>query len=386
MKKDENGNDTTVRYIPFPSNEKSAEPFLFTDKSNLVYLSWVESVSDSTILKFSSLQDDQWSDPATIASGKTWFVNWADYPMIAADESTGFLAHVLDKSGEGTYAYDVKMFASSNGQSWNSFILNDDGKQAEHGFVSMLPYDGNFFVTWLDGRNTMIEAINESDHHEEHQGAMSLRAAIITPEGKKIGEWELDDRVCDCCQTTAALTRNGPVVLYRDRSEEEIRDISIVRLVEGEWTVPASVTKDQWKIAGCPVNGPRSYAIGNKLVLAWFSAPEGKSQVNVVFSEDGGATFGEPVRIDSGNPIGRVDVVLLDEDRAAVSWMEEEKIKMIVVSNNGEKQPTITIATSSKSRSSGFPQMTKGDDELIFAWTDEKEKSIKVAGIKLSDL
>ena len=36
---------------------------------------------------------------------------------------------------------------------------------------------------------------------------------------------EIDARVCDCCQTDAAMTSEGAVLIYRDRSDDEIRDL-----------------------------------------------------------------------------------------------------------------------------------------------------------------
>jgi hypothetical protein len=221
------------------------------------------------------------------------------------------------------------------------------------------------------------------DHHEGHHGSMSLRAAIIDANGKKINEWELDNKTCDCCQTTAAITSNGPVVIYRDRSDEEIRDMSIVRLINGQWTAPKAIHNDNWKIAGCPVNGPRTDAKGNNLVAAWFSSATDTSHVNVIFSKDGGATFGNAIRIDEGGAIGRVDIVMLNDTSAMVSWMEGTMIKVAKVHADGTLEPSITIATSSESRSSGFPQMTKSGNQLIFAWTDDNEKNIKVATIIL---
>ncbi|MEJ7674473.1 MAG: hypothetical protein WKF59_17695 [Chitinophagaceae bacterium] len=190
-------------------------------------------------------------------------------------------------------------------------------------------------------------------------------------------------RVCDCCQTSAALTANGPVVVYRDRSDEELRDISIVRFVNGKWTEPKTIFPDQWKIAGCPVNGPRASAQGNNLAIAWFSSPDKKSQVNIIFSDDGGASFNKPIRIDEENAVGRVDVVMLDEKSAMVSWMEGAVIKAARINKDGTKDSSIIIASSSESRSSGFPQMTKSDNNLIFAWTDDKDKTIKVAKLAL---
>ncbi|MBI1767142.1 MAG: exo-alpha-sialidase [Bacteroidetes bacterium] len=367
-----------------PTQANSGEPFLFTDKDGTVYLSWIEKAEEKTTFKFSSLQNNKWSEPVIIASGNTWFVNWADYPMIAANGKQ-FVAHFLDKSGESTYAYDVKLTTSNdNGRNWlDPIVLHDDKKQAEHGFVTLLPYGDNFFVTWLDGRNTVMEGMENTEHHGSHHGAMTLRAAIIDNKGNKINEWELDNKTCDCCQTSAAITSNGPVVIYRDRSDDEIRDMSIVRLIDHQWTKPKSIHNDNWKIAGCPVNGPRVVAEGNNLAAAWFSAASDTSQVNVIFSTDGGATFGNLIRVDEGGAIGRVDIVLVDNKTAIVSWMEGSVLKAAKVHSDGSKEPSLIIASSSESRSSGFPQMTKSGNQLIFAWTDDKEKNIKVATVLL---
>ncbi len=368
-----------------PAGAQSATPYLFTDTNNVTYLSWTEKTDSINMFKYAKLDGERWSAPSVITTGKTWFVNWADYPMIATHGEKNFISHVLNKSGEGTYAYDVKMYGSMDGgENWdNSFVLHDDGKQAEHGFVSLIPYNENVFVAWLDGRNTAMEGMENMDGHGGHQGAMSLRGAVIDYAGKKINEWELDNKTCDCCQTSAAITDNGPIVVYRDRSEEEIRDMSIVRLVNGEWTLPKTIHADDWKIAGCPVNGPRVASIGNTLAVSWFAMNKDVSEVKVIFSTDGGATFGKAIRIDGGKSIGRVDVVMLDKDNAMVSWMEGMDIMAIKVNRDGSKGAPVMIASSSESRSSGFPQMTKSGNSLIFAWTDDADKKVKVASIKL---
>ena len=377
--------DTTeVKQLASPVADSSAEPFLFTDKNGTVYLSWIEKIGKENKLKFSSLVNDQWKEPSVIAAGNNWFVNWADYPMLASN-GNDLMAHILQKSADGKYTYDVKLITSADkGQSWSDLkILNADGKNAEHGFVSLMPFGDQFFVSWLDGRNTVSEGDDTTAHHEGHQGAMSLRGAVVNKQGTKTAEWELDNRVCDCCQTSTALTANGPVVVYRNRSEEEIRDMAIVRFVNGKWTEPKIIFPDEWKIAGCPVNGPRASAEGNNLAIAWFSSPDKKAQVNIIFSDDGGASFSKPIRIDEDNAIGRVDVVMLNDKSAMVSWMEGAVIKAARVNKNGTKDSSIVIASSSESRSSGFPQMTKSGNNLIFAWTDDKEKTIKVAKLAL---
>ena len=371
-----------VKQISSPASDSCAEPFLFTDRNDVTHLSWIEKKGRQGTLFFSTLSNEKWTVPKKIASGINWFINWADYPVIAGNGDKNLLAHYLEKSDTGKFAYDVKIISSADsGATWAApKILNEDNVKAEHGFVSIMPYKDGFFTAWLDGRRTALEG---GDGGHGHQGEMTLRGAMLDMSGNKINEWELDDRICDCCQTSVAITNDGPVVVYRDRSENEIRDISIVRYINGQWSAPKTVHDDNWQIKGCPVNGPSISAIGNNLVVAWFSMQDKKGEVKVMFSKDGGDTFGNPVRVDEGNSIGRVDVVLMDSVTAAVSWMEGGSIKGAKVHTNGRKENSFLIASSSDKRSSGFPQMTRSGNRIVFAWTDDKEKTIRVGVITL---
>jgi len=377
--RNETENITEAKAIPSPAGESSAEPFLYSDGQDRVYLSWIEKKENKSTLKFSVLGESGWSRPLDVASGSDWFVNWADYPVICADGQGNLIAHYLEKSDTATFAYDIKYVCSQdNGLTWSSpRILHDDGLQAEHGFVSIAPFGENYFATWLDGRNTVMEG----DHsgHEGHHGEMTLRGALLNKAGEKLDEWELDNRVCDCCQTSVAITGNGPVVVYRDRSADEIRDISIVRWENGKWTEPLAIHDDQWKITGCPVNGPRIAAVGNKVAVAWFSMAENEGAVKIVFSDNGGASFQKPIRIDEGKTIGRVAIEMPDENSAIVTWMEGSSIKALRVGADGTKGDATVIASSSESRSAGFPQITLSGKKLLFAWTDNKLKKVNTA-------
>jgi hypothetical protein len=381
--KNPSNDQSNLKALALAVDSVTGEPYLFTDSSGVAYISWIEKGKKESILSFSKLNDGSWSKPTVISSGDNWFVNWADYPVLATDGGKNMIAHFLERSEKGKYTYDIKFITSADGgKTWGtSKILNEDGKKAEHGFVSLVPHKGNYFVAWLDGRNAVQEG--EGGHGKGHHGQMTLRGASIGKDGTKSAEWELDNRVCDCCQTASAITTNGPVVIYRDRSDDEIRDMSIVRLVNGQWTEPKIISPDNWKIAGCPVNGPRVDAKGNNLSVAWFSSPGKKGQVNVIFSHDGGINFGSAIRIDEGEAIGRVDIVMLDDKTVMVSWMEGAAIKAAKVHDDGTKEPSIIIASSSQSRSSGFPQMTKSGNSILFAWTDDKLKKIITALLAL---
>ena len=361
--------ENPLHFIASPAHKESSLPHLFKGSENLM-MSWVETLGDTlSILKYSSLIQDEWTKPEEIVRGDDWFVNWADYPMLIENKGH-LLSHILKKTSEATFSYDVRLNVRSKGvPNWQTDVsLHTDGTKTEHGFVSMLPYEiDSFFVTWLDGRETQPLG------HGHGAGAMTLRTATISSSGVVRDEELLDNRTCDCCQTTAAMTTNGPVVFYRDRSDQEIRDISMVRKVNDAWTEPQTIHEDGWKIKGCPVNGPKSDAKGNNVVVTWFTAANDQPKVKLVFSGDGGANFDAPITISEGEAIGRVDVSL-EEDTAIVSWMEmtddKAQLKAIKVNRAGEKSVPISISKLDPSRKTGFPQIEVLGTKAYFAWTE----------------
>lgn len=380
-------NNPAVLEITSPC-KLGGEPNLFVSSDGKAHLSWVEYLNDSTdVLAFSTLESGNWTAPKIIAQGTDWFVNWADFPSIVTFEGStkDIAAHWLQKSAEGTYDYDVKIAISNNGgQKWNQpFIPHTDGIAAEHGFVSMIPNGKQIFATWLDGRYTKTENESDGHDHEGQGGAMTLRGAFFDKNGKLSGDIELDNKVCDCCSTSAAMTQNGVIVAYRDRLEEEIRDISIVRQIGKDWTRPRRLHADNWEIAGCPVNGPKIIADGGKNVgVAWFTMAQDTPRVKVAFSSDAGANFSTPIQIDDGNPLGRVDLVF-DNNKLIISWLEGKNtetgsIKLARVNTAGQIEKKMVITETSVARSSGFPILERLNDRLLVAWTeilDEEENT-----------
>ena len=380
-----NNRHTAIVEIKNPSLINSSLPRLFSNGEDLL-MSWIQNKDSIASLKYSKFNGINWTAPTEIISGSDWFVNWADFPAIA-DNNGSVLTNILKKSAEGTYTYDIHLqLYSKQKNTWkNNILLNQDGIKSEHGFVSMLPYNNDsFFVTWLDGR-TLVGVPKENEQ-------MTLRAAFIDAEGEISNDILLDDKTCECCNTAATMTANGPVVAYRDRSDTEIRDISIVRFVNGNWTAPKNVYQDHWEIPGCPVNGPAIDSFNDAVALAWFTAENDNPRIQVSFSENQGETFGLQYRVDNGNAIGRVDVVMIDQNNAVVSWMEPDGIDTLIqilkVSSNGEKNMPITITKTRSERSSGFPQLEVVGDKLYVAWTSLEDKipAIKIVTVLASDL
>jgi hypothetical protein len=368
-----------------PAATGSGEPNLATGPDGRVYLSWIEPQGDSAhALRFSTLGDDGWSAPRTIARRPDFFVNWADFPSLVPLSGRTLAAHWLQRSGRAKYAYEVRITRSSDGgETWSEpLVPHRDGTATEHGFVSLFPFRDSLGAIWLDGRNFARAAKGESAN-------MMLVMTAIAPAGAAGAERVLDDRVCDCCQTSLAMASSGPVVAYRDRLDGEIRDISVVRWSDGGWSQASVVHADNWKIDACPVNGPAIAASGNRVAVAWFTSARDSARVYLASSTDAGVSFGAPIHIDDGNPVGRVDVELDDQGGAIVSWMEftsgqQADVRVRRVSIDGVPGASTVVARTTGTRASGFPRMATRGDELIFAWTEAgTPQRIRVARTRL---
>ena len=350
--------------VTVPAAPGAVAPRLALAPDGTPLLSWTEPSGDGHALRYALWTESGWSPAETADAGDDWFVNWADTPGVVPLGDGQLLAHTLTRhpEGESPYAYDVRVRQRAAGTWAPARLLHDDGVAAEHGFVSAVALDGGRAgLVWLDGRN------QGGSDHGHHAGDMTLRYARVAPDGTRSDEAELDARTCDCCPTAAARTDRGLVVAYRDRSPTEIRDIAVVRQVDGAWTEPAIPHADGWEIAGCPVNGPALAAQGQRLALAWFTGAV-PARVRLAVSDDGGATWGPAERIDDGAPIGRVDVALLDDGTPVVVWLEGvgDTAEVRVRRAGSASQ---TVATVEAGRASGVPHVVPLGDRALVAWT-----------------
>jgi hypothetical protein len=243
---------------------------------------------------------------------------------------------------------------------------------------------GQLGAVWLDGRK-----FGKAGHDASNE--MMLISTTIDPGGRLGPEVRLDERTCDCCQNSAAMTADGPIIAYRDRSPDEIRDIFVTRRVSGTWTPGVAVHADNWKINACPVNGPSIAASDRRVAVAWFTAANDSARVKVAFSDDAGATFGAPVRVDGGTPAGRVDVELLPDGAALVTWIERTggdtaAVRARRVGRDGRVGSAMTVATSSAARASGFPRTVITGSDAVFAWTvPGRPSAVRVARARLAE-
>ncbi|MBK98317.1 MAG: hypothetical protein CL672_05940 [Balneola sp.] len=413
------------KFIDNPSSLNSTFPRLFTDNTGTVHMSWIHKIGEVAQLRIATLTSPSstevtdelgWSAYTTVAKSDDWFVNWADFPSVIGLNSTPVATHWLDKVPGSPYSYHVKIQPIED-QDWSqkssqantqnnqiefqneAFVPHTDNTNTEHGFVSMQPVDSStFYAIWLDGRNTSSMNHEDMDHNEYSMEsdklntklgtAMTLRGALLGRNGEIIGSHLIDEAVCDCCNTSLVKTDRGLIAAYRNRTNEEIRDLYVSRYENGLWDTPNPVHNDGWKIAACPVNGPQLAFHSGVTAALWFTGADNIARVKMAFSDDYGENFSTPILLSENQPLGRVDIVMHNEHSAWVSYVERyedgARLHIKQVMRNGIISQSLILDDMEASRSSGFPQLTSFEDGLLVAWTElgERASTIRTSYIK----
>jgi len=359
-----------------PADAGSQYPNLYKDSSGIITMSWILKIEeDLNSVQYATYTEDGWNQEQTVNISSDYFVNWADFPSVVSEDGDVVAAHWLQKIEGGPYAYNVNVvFPGEQARRWTDPIIpHGDETATEHGFVSMEPLtQDKVLAVWLDGRQTADRA---HDEYSDPDKAMTLRSAEISSDGTVTRRREIDAMVCDCCSTDLVMMDGKAAVVYRNRTDEEIRDISIsfYDLETGEWSDPKSVHNDGWEIAGCPVNGPRIDYNNERTAVAWYTEAGGSRRARLAVSDNSGDTFSDPVTISEGNTMGRVDLSVASDGTIYTSWFatEDDKgyVMMRTISGSESLGEPIQVGITSSSRRSGFPRMAATNDGLLFAWT-----------------
>ena len=394
--------DYAVQEWVLPAQAGSMAPDLRVAPDGRVLISWLNRQQGRrNILQFSSYTEaGGWqSQPRTIAVGQSLVANWADTPHLLATADGALWVQWLQANAASPSAYDVALARSRDGgMTWTQITrVNDDQAASEHGFAALWPRSVNSIgIAWLDGRGQHVahdagqQDIQQKDDMH-HGGAMQLRANGFDMDLARGPDALVDARACDCCQTDAATTDRGVLLAWRDRGEDEVRDIVVARLQDdGAWTKPVPVHADGWKVEACPVNGPAIAARGNAAVVAWYSEAGGTPTVRIARSINAGDAFAAPVVVDSGAAVrGQVDVAV-DAQQAWVAWLREDaKGQALMLARYtpdlSKQLQLIEVARlGARGHASGTPRLAVDAGGAWLAWTDAIGGAADVQGARIT--
>lgn len=368
-----------LRQLPPPAAPGAMGSSLAQAPDGTAYLSWLEPAGGKDwALKFSRFDTARlrWGEAHTIAQGADWFINWADFPVLAVQKdrltAVWFVNNPAKGQGHhgGTYRA-LHSVSTDGGATWSPpQPVTRESDSVE--FVALQPLrDGRLLAAWLDGR--------------AQAGGSDRQALYARGLGAPGPDMLVDGSVCDCCQLSFVPTTDGGALLaYRGRTKEEIRDMQLARFDGQAWSRPATLNSDGWKIAACPVNGPQLAECGDLIGAVWFTSPDNQPRVLARVSDNAGETFGPVVRVDLGRPQGRVDSVMLADGTLVLVWLEmtgkesgkQGGIYLRTLSLEGKLSEPQMVAPSSTSRLSGFPRMILlGRRQLLLTYTQDAEPS-----------
>lgn len=368
--------------LPAPAAPGAMGSSLAQAPDGTTFLSWLEPTGgENWALKFSRFDASRqtWGEARPIAQGVDFFINWADFPLLAVGRDRHLTAvwfinnpaHHPAAGHHGAGYRAVYSSSSDDGATWSpARPVSDESLPVE--FVALQPLrDGRLLAAWLDGRALATD-----------NGRSALYARVLGAPGP---DMLVDASVCDCCQLSFVPTTDGGALLaYRGRTKDEVRDMLLARFDGKSWSSPTGLNPDGWKIPGCPVNGPQLAECGDLVGAVWFTAADNQARVLARTSDDAGVTFGPVVRVDLGRPQGRVDSVMLADGTLVMSWLEmtgkdtgkQGGIYLRTLSLEGRLSEPQLVAPSSISRMSGFPRMVLlGGRRLLLTCTQDGEPS-----------
>ena len=247
--------------------------------------------------------------------------------------------------------------------------LNDDGRVTSHRFDSLaIDGDSRVMIAWLDARDR--DAAREKG--EEYRG-VSLYTAQSFDNGESFGRnRRIQEHTCECCRTALTWSRDGPVVLLRNIFGANTRDFAVVNLDKGGIR---RVNRDEWQVDACPHNGG-SLATDRRgqLHLVWFT--NGAVGQGLFYKRIDGDWESEPRPI--GNPDAQANhasVAALGET-VILTWREFDgnaySAKMMYSNDSGESwsEPMRLMESAG---ASDYPVPLIDIRKVLIVWNTAKE-------------
>ena len=368
-----------VKELRNPAPPGSLAPSLSATSDGKVMLSWLEPVDSVLTFRFATWNGSNWTRPNTVLRRADLQPDSAAPPVIASLRDGSMVAvwpAVVKGTGkeDGNFLYSAA--SRDGGVHWSTPIrIHSDKGISEHSYHSVVATGtDDATIVWLDSR----------DYEAKHR--YRLMSATIDSMGKVSNERTVDEDTCTCCPTAFVKTRSGAVAAYRGHTPEEIRDIKVAQLANGNWQNPHTVHDDGWKINGCPVNGPAIANNGNHLATIWFTGSHDKPEVKAALSDDLGTTFRAPIILETpegeNRPVGHVAISLLDDGSAVAIWLHHQPSGTEIVgeriSSSGEPGGRFTIASGTEA-GLGYPRAQRVGNQILVSWSGKTGKEVRTA-------
>lgn len=334
-----------------PVGPGSVSPEIAGAADGTLWASWIEKEGEANAVRVARVKGGSWTDPVTVQSAASVVANDADIPQIAALADGSVIVQWMERvPGEGM---TLLVARSKDGRTFAKPAPLGRPSKSERGFARFWSEAGSFRAAWLEDGKLLSAAWGEGAFGE---------ATVV------------DEKVCECCQLAVAPANGGGVIAYRDRTDDEVRDVKVVTHAGIEWGDPVETGREGWKIPACPVNGPAIDVQKKDAVVAWFSGAGEDASVKVAFSRNQGKTFGAAIQVDAGKPEGKVAVRWIDAGHALVTWVERTEdgnaLWAAWAAPDGKAGEPAMIAAFRGGTSASHPRLARAGADTWLAWSD----------------
>ena len=120
-----------------------------------------------------------------------------------------------------------------------------------------------------------------------------------------------------------------------------------------------------------------------QVAAVWFSGANGKKNVFMARSNNGGESFDRKMKINVTPALGRVAAAMYPDQSVLVVWLRKDKTGAAdlvgrYISSENQLGEVLELVEVSPTRSSGFPKLVLSKSETILAWTDQSERTPQV--------
>lgn len=331
-------------------------------RNHQILMTWLEPYESGRRLKFARFSEQGWSRPITVAEPAST-LGPTDRPSLTVFDTQAVRRTLIARTGE------VVARSGDGGRTWSRL------SSPTLPFASFAGGEEGGYVFWLatDGDDS----------------AKLLGTRVLA------GETKLDPLVAGGSATAAAMTWDGPVVVYRDRDAKGAQGIAIVRRHNGQWTLPRPVYPEGWQRELSPLSGPRVAALRRRVAVAWHTKAGSRPRVLVAFSDDAGRTFNPPVEVAEKErdrePQHFVDIALDGAGHALVLWMTtaghgEATLNLARVAPDGNRGEELVLARGPQDRMGAIPQIALAGNSAAATWIEGAPSRIRATAVPLAGI
>jgi hypothetical protein len=351
--------------LSFPGRD----PSLAWDGEGRLHAVWVEPAGETNRVVYRRLDDPSGKPVAVTPPGISTSAH-GEVPPLLEVLPGGVLVVAYPVPIPGKWQNEVHLQRSTDGgATWSKPVpFEAGGERGSHNeLASAVTPGGTLVLAWLDKR----------------EGSRGLRVARSRDGLRFEADRTVDTVTCECCGNEVLAGGRGQVwIAFRD-ADEGVRDFAVaMSRDEGKtFAAPRPLSKDGWKVEGCPHTGAR-LALGQTgdLWAAWFTGAD--PGVYVARSTDGGATFSSRQRVaepGEGKPaVAHPEIGALPDGRIAILYEAVRKDGTRDVEVRLRPKEGVWSAPTILASGAVYPRLAVREGNAVVAFTRKKGNGTEV--------